>query len=112
MSPVLIILIAVAAVALIVLLVSAARRQKSEADRHDGKLAVEAEERHTLANDKRRRAEDLAARASEHAEKAERLDREAADELDAAHTQDELSDQARDGMRRRGRMPIRLARRS
>lgn len=112
MSTLTIILLAAVAVMLVAVLISTGRRRATEADRHAGKLEVEAEERHVLANDKRRRAEELASRATEHAEKAERLDREAAEELDAAHTQDDLSTEARKRAQRRGRMPIRLARKS
>jgi ABC-type Na+ efflux pump permease subunit len=95
MATFVIVLIAAAVLFVLAVLVSEFRKRSSEKARHRGRLNAEAEERRTLAGDKRRRATELSAKSAEHAAEAERLDREAADELEAARTQQELEDEAR-----------------
>ncbi len=94
------ILIALGVLAVAVALFSYVRAQMSERSKHRAKLAVVAEERHTDANDKRRRATDLAAQAADHQQEADRLDREAGEELQAAEIQQDLSSAARKKARR------------
>jgi biopolymer transport protein ExbB/TolQ len=104
------ILIIVAALAVIVMLGSYAMRGRTEQRRSRRHLAAESETRLGRANDGRRRASQLAAMASAQHAEAERLDQEAAQELEAARGEEELSAAAKRKARRQGILPINLSR--
>ncbi len=96
MSTLAIIAIAAGAVLLLALLVSYASRLRTERNRVDGELAVDAEGYRGAANARRRHANELAARstrasarAKEFAEEAKRLDEAAATEVGAAKLAEE-----------------------
>lgn len=110
MSTAVAILIGVVALAVIVMLASYAVRLRSAQRRSRRELVAESETRLGLANDGRRRASQLAAMASAQHAEAERLDQEAAQELEAARAEEELSAAAKRKAKRQGHLPINLSR--
>lgn len=110
MSTLVTILIIVAALVLIVAFASYTMRLRTEQRRSRRSLVAESETRLGRANDGRRRASQLAAMASAQHAEAERLDQEAANQLEAARTEEELSAAAKRKARRQGRIPIKLSR--
>jgi biopolymer transport protein ExbB/TolQ len=110
MSTLVAILIIVVATAVIVALASYTVRLRTAQRRSRQRLTAESEARLGRANDGRRRASQLAGMASAQHAEAERLDQEAAKELEAARAEEELSAAAKRKARRQGRFPINLSR--
>lgn len=118
MSTALTIVVVTAVAVLVAVLVSYAKRLRSTRDRERALLASKAEEHRGAANSRRRRASDLASHASELADnadalmaKAERLDNEAAKEMEAARSDEKQSAVATRRTTKRQLFPINLTRR-